>query len=98
MTLHLCYASDHDATRIADLHIAAFANNKMLHTQFPSSVIRAGLWHSIVNKTLADMHDPHIAVLVIPDMTLKDDKNEKGKAISYAKWSLPTSTLENETL
>lgn len=97
MTLQLCNASDHDATRIADIHLTAFTSNKMFQTQFPTPDIRAGLWHSVVSNIVADIHDPRIAVLVVRDANLKDN-NGKDKAISYARYSLPTSTSNNERL
>ena len=97
MELHLAYASEDDASCIADIYLAAFANNRMLQTQFPTPEIRAGLWHSVVRKILADIRDPHIAVLVIWDVNTKDGNSERQKVISYAVWNLPTSTSDNET-
>lgn len=97
MTIHLAYASKDDANHIADIHMAAFADNKMLLTQFPAPEIRERLWHSVARKTLADIRDPHIAVLVIRDVDLQDSSSERSNIISYAKWSLPSSSPDNET-
>ncbi|MCJ1280204.1 hypothetical protein MMC21_008031 [Puttea exsequens] len=90
MALNLIYASEQDASRIADIHMAAFANNGMLLAQFPTSAVRDGLRDSIARKALDDILDPHTAVLLVQDNELE------GEIISFAKWSLPSSTSDNE--
>ncbi len=90
MTLKLTFATEQDASRIADIHMAAFATNAMLIAQFPSSAVREGLRISIACKTTDDIRDSHIAVLLVRDTDLNDE------VISYAKWSLPSSTSGNE--
>ncbi|KAL9611614.1 MAG: hypothetical protein Q9167_003729 [Letrouitia subvulpina] len=79
-----------DASRIADIHMAAFAANGMLLAQFPSPLVREGLRNSIAGKAANDIRDPHIAVLLVKDTELNDE------TISFAKWGLPSSTPENE--
>ncbi|KAI4212494.1 MAG: hypothetical protein LQ351_004746 [Letrouitia transgressa] len=70
--------------------MAAFAANGMLLAQFPSPVVRERLRNSIAGKAANDIRDPHIAVLLVKDAELNDE------TISFAKWSLPSSTSENE--
>ena len=90
MTLKLTFASEKDAYRIADIHMATFPTNGMLLAQFPTSAIRDVLRDSIVLKALSDMRDPHTRMLVVQDSELE------GEIISFAKWSLPSSTSDNE--
>lgn len=90
MALKLTFASEEDASRIADIHMAAFASNAMLLAQFPTSAIRDGVRDSIALKALDDIRDPHTAVLLVQDSELE------GEIISFAKWSLPSSTSDNE--
>lgn len=90
MALKLTFASEENASRIADIHIAAFATNGMLLAQFPTSAIRDGLRGSIARKALDDIRDPHTAVLLVQDSELE------GEIISFAKWNLPSSTSDNE--
>ncbi|KAL9127406.1 MAG: hypothetical protein Q9217_003702 [Psora testacea] len=90
MTLKLTFATERDASRIADIHMAAFATNEMLLAQFPNSAVREGLRISIARKAASDIRDPHTAVLLVKDAELNN------KTISFAKWSLPSSTSENE--
>ena len=90
MALKLTFASEEDASCIADIHMAAFATNGMLLAQFPTSAIRDGLRDSIARKALDDIQDPHTAVLLVQDSELE------GEIISFAKWSLPSSTSDNE--
>ncbi|MCJ1344462.1 hypothetical protein MMC31_002665 [Peltigera leucophlebia] len=90
MPLKLTFASEDAASRIADIHMAAFATNGMLLAQFPTSAIRDGLRDSIARKALDDIRDPHTAVLLVQDSELE------GEIISFAKWSLPSSTSDNE--
>lgn len=58
-------ATRQDAPRIAEIHMAAFGPNAMLHAQFPTPAIRQGLQISIENKALADIDDPKTTVLVV---------------------------------
>ena len=90
MVLKLTFALEEDATHIADIHMAAFAANKNLLTQFPTDQVRDGLRTTVAQKAFDDIRDPHTAVLLIQDTELND------KTISFAKWSLPSSTAENE--
>lgn len=90
MALKLTFATEKDASRIADIHMAAFATNAMLVAQFPTSAIQDGLRDSIALKALDDIRDPHTIVLLVQDSEMED------KIISFAKWSLPSSTADNE--
>lgn len=89
--LALTVAAEQDAPRIADIHMAAFGPNELLQAQFPTPAVREGLRVAIVNKAIGDIRDPHTAVLLVQDT---EDNHE---IISFAKWSLPSSTTENET-
>lgn len=105
MPLHLTRASETDAPRIAAIHMAAFGTNAMLLAQFPTPSIRKDLQTCILAKTLADIRDPKIAVLVVRDDDDHDDDdassggrkgngNGNGEVISFAKWSLPVGKGE----
>jgi hypothetical protein len=111
MPLKLCTATPADAPRIAEIHMLAFGSNKMLRAQFPTPAIRAALQKSIENKTLADIEDPKISVLVVRELlseeqnVVKDEKGnvgkggevvpKEGKVISFAKWSHPIKEGED---
>lgn len=86
--LTLREASEDDATRIADIHMAAFATNQMLLAQFPTPAIRAELWITLREKAVEEIRDPQWAVLVVCDGI--------GKIISFAKWTrpIPESALD----
>ena len=79
------FAAGSDASRIADVHMAAFSSNALLLAQFPTPAIRDQLRECIAKKAEDDIRDPNIAVLVARD---------HGKIISFAKWSLPVSTTK----
>ena len=87
MVLRLCEASASDASRIADIHMAAFGSNVMLQAQFPTPAIRNELRKCIAEKAVADINDSETAVLVV-----RDDGDEE--IISFAKWALPVSPAE----
>jgi hypothetical protein len=82
MPLKLIQASESDSPRIADIYMSAFGTNKMLLAQFPTPAARAGLWTSVVEKTLAEMRDPKWDVLLVKD-------EQSGKIIGFAKWRRP---------
>ena len=85
MDLTLAKASESDANRIADIHMAAFGSNMMLLAQFPTPAIRDELRICIAEKAKADIKDPKTAVLVV---------REGPEIISFAKWALPVSQSE----
>ncbi|PGH26821.1 hypothetical protein AJ80_01398 [Polytolypa hystricis UAMH7299] len=87
MALTLCEATESDANRIADIHMAAFGSNLMLLAQFPNPSVRKELWVSLVNKTIGEIRDPKWAVLLVRD--------ENGEIVSFAKWCLPIHVSEN---
>lgn len=78
-------ATETDADRIADVHMAAFGSNALLLAQFPTPDVRTQLRHCIAKKAAADIRDPNIAVLVARDQE---------KIVSFAKWSLPVTAPE----
>lgn len=79
MALKLTFALEEDASRIADIHMAAFVTNDMLLAQFPISAIRDGLRDSIARKARDDIRDPHTAMLLVQDSELE------GEIIGFAK-------------
>ncbi|KAL4963683.1 GNAT family N-acetyltransferase [Aspergillus stella-maris] len=83
-TLTLCEASKADATRIADIHMAAFGSNHMLLAQFPTPKIREGLRVAIREKATSEIDDPCWTVLVVRDTTTPGNE-----IISFAKWQHP---------
>ncbi|KAL8977943.1 MAG: hypothetical protein Q9205_006359 [Flavoplaca limonia] len=78
-------AVEHDADRIADVHMAAFGSNALLLAQFPTPDVRTQLRDCIAKKAADDIRDPYIAVLVVHD---------QDKIVSFAKWSLPITASE----
>ncbi len=80
MALTLCPASESDTDYIADIHMAAFGANAMLHAQFSTAAIRSELRKCIAQKASGDIRDPKKAVLVVKD---------GNEIISFAKWDLP---------
>ncbi|KAL8844817.1 MAG: hypothetical protein Q9176_000917 [Flavoplaca citrina] len=78
-------AVEHDADRIADVHMAAFGSNALLLAQFPTRDVRTQLRDCIAKKAADDIRDPYIAVLVVHD---------QDKIVSFAKWSLPITASE----
>ncbi|KAI1127594.1 putative GNAT family acetyltransferase [Nemania abortiva] len=91
--LHLRDATRQDAPRIAEIHMAAFGPNAMLHAQFPTPDVRQGLQTAIENKALADIDDPKTTVLVV---TAPEDTNKNASVvIAFAKWSHPVHPGED---
>jgi len=80
MALEPTFATESDASRIAEIHMAAFGSNPLFLAQFPSPAIRDQLRSRIAQKAADDIRDPHIAVLVVRD---------QNRVVSFAKWSLP---------
>lgn len=96
MQLKMCIAEPEDASRIAGIHMAAFASNAMLLAQFPSLVVCQALQHSIELKALADIRDSNTTVLVVRSNmkglsdSLSESLSEQGDIIAFAKWAHPT--------
>jgi hypothetical protein len=84
--LTLIEASEDDAARIADIHMAAFGTNPMLLAQFPTPAIRDELRVTLREKAIDEIRDPQWAVLVVYDGA--------GKIISFAKWRRPIPESE----
>ncbi|KAI1412218.1 putative GNAT family acetyltransferase [Hypoxylon sp. FL1857] len=93
MALKMTPATRADARRIAEIHMAAFGDNAMLRTQFPTTAVREGLQRSIEWKALADIDDPHVTVLVVRDLDCQCEA--KHDVIAFAKWSHPISNTED---
>lgn len=70
--LNMRTATPEDAPRIAEIHMAAFGPNAMLHAQFPTPTIRKRLQTCIEKKALADIDDPKTTVLVVISSDGKD--------------------------
>jgi hypothetical protein len=91
MPIQCCIAEPGDASRIADIHTAAFASNAMLLAQFPSAEVRQALQHSIELKALADIRDPDTTVLTVRknEKALSDESDKLSDIIAFAKWAHP---------
>lgn len=87
-------ATSQDASRIAEIHMAAFGTNAMLLAQFPTPAIRQALQISIENKALADIDDPKTTVLVVAVVS-DDPEKSLDNVISFAKWSHPVDPSES---
>ncbi|KAK8076436.1 hypothetical protein PG994_003708 [Apiospora phragmitis] len=72
--LHMRTAIREDAPRIAEIHMAAFGSNAMLHAQFPTLAIRKGLQTCTKEKALADINDPKTTVLVVTSSDARDSE------------------------
>ncbi|KAI9150012.1 hypothetical protein HJFPF1_09762 [Paramyrothecium foliicola] len=83
--LRMRVATRADATRIAEIHMAAFGPYAMLHAQFPSPRIREKLLVSVENKALADIDDPKTTVLVVSS----SGEDNADSVIDFAKWLHP---------
>ncbi|TGJ81101.1 hypothetical protein E0Z10_g7670 [Xylaria hypoxylon] len=80
MPLKLYPALPADAGRISEIHMAAFGSNAMLLAQFRTPDVREGLRESIRLKTLADIDDPKISVLVVRNIPSDSDVSNITKA------------------
>ncbi|KAF9766622.1 hypothetical protein IL306_000945 [Fusarium sp. DS 682] len=96
MAFQVVVARREDASRIAEIHMAAFASNLMLQAQFPTPPIRQALQQTLELKAEADIDDPYQTVLLVLEAQPEDAsraahaKPTQGhKAIAYAKWSHP---------
>lgn len=109
MPLTLSLARHADAKRIAEIHMAAFASNVMLHAQFPTPTIRDGLQRSVELKALADIDDAKTTVLVVRDspqaqahrswQRADEDSQQQahGQVVAFAKWAHPVVVGEEYT-
>ncbi|RDL42058.1 Amidase signature enzyme [Venustampulla echinocandica] len=86
MVLELSNASLVDVDRIADIHLAAFSSNILLHAQFPTVPSLASLRSVLIQEMLHAIETTETArkaVLVVRD------SEANGQIISFAKWDLP---------
>lgn len=80
MALQVEWAKEADADRIADIHLAAFDSNIMLHAQFPTTRALSGLHTTLAEDVLRAIRHPTKAVCVVRAL---------GEVVSFAKWFLP---------
>lgn len=83
MVLHLSGATPDDVEQIADIHLAAFNSNRLLHAQFPTPASLAALRSFLIQQSLASLRSGSKAILVVKDTEAGE------KVISFAKWDLP---------
>jgi hypothetical protein len=86
MVLKLSMATPEDVERIAEVHLASFDSNPLLHAQFPTAASLASLHSILCQEMLAilkDTQNPTKSILVVRDLS-KDNQ-----IISFAKWDLP---------
>ncbi|KAI1375400.1 putative GNAT family acetyltransferase [Hypoxylon crocopeplum] len=93
MVLEMSPATQADARRIAEIHMAAFEDNAMLRAQFPTNMVREALQRSVELKASADIDDTNITVLIVRDLHCQC--KEKDNVIAFAKWSHPILDTEN---
>lgn len=96
MSLQRAEAIPADAQKIAEIHMAAFGANAMLRAQFPTPSVRAALKEAIRTKTIADIQDPRITVLVVRDPGIRRP-HTVAEVIAFAKWSHPVLPGEGYT-
>jgi hypothetical protein len=85
MVLQLSRATPEDVDEIADVHLAAFDSNTLLHAQFPTPVSLEALRSYLSQEALTSIGVGSKAILVVRDT----DVGERGKIVSFAKWDLP---------
>jgi hypothetical protein len=98
MTISMRQAIPDDAARIAEIHMAAFSSNAMLHAMFPTDDARLNLQKSMELKTVTEIKGSSSTVLVVQENHQELARSQgshgtrptKGEIISFAKWSLPT--------
>ncbi|KAJ5964893.1 acyl-CoA N-acyltransferase [Penicillium vulpinum] len=86
--LTLIEASEDDAARIADIHIAAFETKLIFLAQFSMPAIRDELRVTLREKAIDEIRDLQWAVLVVHDGA--------GMIISFAKWRRPIPESEGD--
>lgn len=93
MCLEISPATPADAPRIAEIHMAAFGDNAMLLSLFPTPDIRKGLQKSVELKALQDIESPMTTVFVVREPGRDGDGSQR--VIAFAKWSHPVRDGEN---
>jgi hypothetical protein len=79
-----------DASRIAEIHLAAMHSNPLLHVQFPSPESLKALQQFLTKHTAEQLRDPASGVLVARDP-------ETNVIVAFVKWTSP-SHPENTNL
>lgn len=87
MVLRLSCATSKDVDEIADVHLAAFDSNTLLHAQFPTRASLDALRSYLSQELLASLQVGSKAILVVRDTELGE------KIISFAKWDLPSPAV-----
>ncbi|KAI3318493.1 hypothetical protein HD806DRAFT_511806 [Xylariaceae sp. AK1471] len=107
MGLLLREAKCADVGRIAEIHMAAFGPNRMLHAQFSMPALHAALQNCIALKARADIDDPKTTVLVIQNegalqstkesekLLSETKKDTQAPIVAFAKWSHPVTSEDN---
>lgn len=85
MVLHLSRATRDDVDEIADVHLAAFDSNPLLHAQFPTAASLNALHSFLSRSSLASLQTTSKAILVVRDTEVGE------KIISFARWDLPVT-------
>ena len=87
MALLVSPASIDEVDRIAEIHLAAFDSNPLLHVQFPTSSSLRTLKHTLAQEMRCSIEAGDASgksVLVVKDHTANN------LIISFAKWEFPT--------
>jgi hypothetical protein len=86
MALHICKATVDDVDRIAEIHLAAFDTNPLLHVQFPTpsslEALKVVLAHDMRHSIEAGEGCGKVVLVV-------KDKDADDLIISFAKWEFP---------
>jgi GNAT superfamily N-acetyltransferase len=77
-------AKPEDAARIAAIQVAAFRTNHLFEIQFPTDQVIAAYQVTLENKTLEEILDSNIHVLVA-----LDSRSSLRKIAAFAKWLQP---------
>lgn len=86
MVLQVHLATAADVERIADIHLAAFDSNPLLHVQFPSPSSVAALKSILCNDMRGCVQQGETSGKVV--LVVKNS-NAEDMIISFAKWDLP---------
>ncbi|KAK8848857.1 GNAT family acetyltransferase [Apiospora arundinis] len=93
--LHMRVATRQDAPRIAEIHMAVFTQNALLHAMFPSPATRKAFRICLEDMALNDIEDPESTVLVVTTSSDDPEKNVR-PIVAFAMWSLPVPPGKDE--
>ncbi|KAK7990810.1 hypothetical protein PG990_015090 [Apiospora arundinis] len=86
--LHMRVATRQDAPRIAEIHMAVFTQNALLHAMFPSPATRKAFRICLEDMALDDIEDP--------ESTACGDDKFQWPIVAFAMWSLPVPPGKDE--